>query len=101
MDDLLTLPIIKKLDDSPFIDEVGKAILSLKDNKAAHLTTSLLRPFSMVCVLYIGGCIILCLTVCTPSVSHSNEKMPTLSLCTSRTVTKQNVATVVASPFSL
>ena len=35
------------------------------------------------------------------SVSHSNGKMPTLFLCTSKRVTEQNVATVVTSPFSL
>ena len=35
MDDLLTLPIIPKLDDPPSFDEVEKDILSLKDNKAA------------------------------------------------------------------
>ena len=33
--DLPTLPIIPKLDDPPSFDEVEKAILSLKDNKAA------------------------------------------------------------------
>ena len=35
LDDLPTLPIIPKLDDSPSFDEVIKAILSFKDNKAA------------------------------------------------------------------
>ena len=35
LDDLPTLPIIPRLDDPPSFDEVGKAILSLKDNKAA------------------------------------------------------------------
>ena len=35
LDDLPTLPIIPKLDDPPSFDEVEKAILSLKDNKAA------------------------------------------------------------------
>ena len=35
LDDLLTLPIISKLDDQPSFDEVVKAILNLKDNKAA------------------------------------------------------------------
>ena len=34
-DDLPTLPIIPKLDDPPCFDEVEKAILSLRDNKAA------------------------------------------------------------------
>ena len=33
LDDLPTLPIITKLVDPPSIDEVEKAILSLKDNK--------------------------------------------------------------------
>ena len=35
LDDLPTLPIILKLDDPPSFDEVVKAILSLRDNKAA------------------------------------------------------------------
>ena len=35
LDDLPTLPIIPKLDDPPSFDKVEKAILSLKDNKAA------------------------------------------------------------------
>ena len=35
LDDLPTLPIFHKLDDPPSFDEVVKAILSLKDNKAA------------------------------------------------------------------
>ena len=35
LDDLPTLPIIPKLDDPPSFDEVEKAIISLKDNKAA------------------------------------------------------------------
>ena len=35
LDDLPTLLVIQKLDDPPSFDEVEKAILSLKDNKAA------------------------------------------------------------------
>ena len=35
LDDLPTLPIIPKLDDPPSFDEVERAILRLKDNKAA------------------------------------------------------------------
>ena len=35
LDDIPTLPIIQELDDPPSFDEVEKAILSLKDNKAA------------------------------------------------------------------
>ena len=35
LDDLPTLPIIQKLDDPPSFDEVERAILNLKDNKAA------------------------------------------------------------------
>ena len=35
LDDLPTMPIIQKLNDPPSFDEVEKAILSLKDNKAA------------------------------------------------------------------
>ena len=35
LDDLPTLPIIPNLDDQPSYDEVERAILRLKDNKAA------------------------------------------------------------------
>ena len=35
LDDLSTLPTLPKLDDPPFFGKVEKAILSLKDNKAA------------------------------------------------------------------
>ena len=35
LDDLLTLPIFPKFDDSPSFDKVEKAILSLKDNKTS------------------------------------------------------------------
>ena len=35
LDDLPTLPIIQKLDDPPSFDDVERAILRLKDNKAA------------------------------------------------------------------
>ena len=35
LDDLPTLPVIPKLYESPSFEEVEKAILSLKDNKAA------------------------------------------------------------------
>ena len=101
LDDLPTLPIIPKLDDPPSFDEVERAILRLKDNKAAVLTTSLLRSLSMVAVLYTEGCIISSLTADRLNVSHSNGKMPTLFLYTSKRVTMQNVATVVAFPFSL
>ena len=55
----------------------------------------------MVDVLYTEGCIILSLTAGPLSVSHINGKMPTLFLYTSKRVTEQNVATVVAFPFSL
>ena len=101
LDELPTLPIIPKLDDPPSFDEVEKAIFSPKDNKQPVLTTSLLRSISMVDVLYTEGCIILSLTAGPLIVSHSNGKMPTLFLYTSKIETEQNVATVVASPFSL
>ena len=65
------------------------------------LTTSLLRALSMVGVHYAEVSIILSLTDGPLSVSHSNEKMQTLFLYTSKRVTEQSVATVVASPFSL
>ena len=61
----------------------------------------LLMSLSMVAVPYREGCIILSLTAGLLSVSHSNGKMPTLFLHTSKRVTEHNVATVVASPFSL
>ena len=46
----------------------------------------------MVDVLYTEGCIILSLTAGPLNVSHSNGKMPTLFLYTSKRVTEQNVA---------
>ena len=55
----------------------------------------------MVGVLYTEGCIILSLTAGPLDVSHSNRKMPALFLRTSKMVTEHNVATVVASSFSL
>ena len=55
----------------------------------------------MVAVLYTEGCIILSFAAGPLNVSHSNGEMPTLFLYTSKMVTVQNVATVVASPFSL
>ena len=72
-----------------------------KTTKQPVLTTSLLRSLSMVAVLYTEGCIISSLTAGPLNVSHSNGKMPTLFLYTSKWVTEQNVATVVAFPFSL
>ena len=101
LDDPPTLPIIPKLDDPPSFDEVERAILRLKDNKAAGPATSLLGSLCMVAVLYTEGCIISSLTAGPLNVSHSNGKMPTLFLYTSKRVTEQNVATVVAFPFSL
>ena len=55
----------------------------------------------MVGELYTEGCIMYSLTAGLPNVSHGNGKMPTLFLYTSKGVTEQNVATVVAFPFSL
>ena len=72
-----------------------------KTTKQPVLTTSLLRSLSMVSVLYTEGCVILCLTAGPLNVSHINGKMPTLFLCTSKRVTEQNVATVMAFPFSV
>ena len=46
----------------------------------------------MVAVLYTEGCIILSLTAGQLSVSHRNEKMPTLFLYASKRVTELNVA---------
>ena len=78
-----------------------KAILSLKDNKAAG-------PDNIPAeVKKYGGCALdrrlhnLSMTAGPLNVSHSNGKMPTLFLYTSKRVTEQNVATVMAFPFSL
>ena len=101
LDDLPTLPIIPKHENPPYFEEVEKAILCLKDNKTAGPDNIPLRSLSMVGVLYTEGCIISSLTAGPLNVSHSNEKMPTLFLYTSKRVTEQNVATVVVSPFSL
>ena len=78
-----------------------KAIQVSKTTKQPVLTASLLRSLSMVDVFYTEGCILLSFTAGPLNVSHSNGKMPTLFLHTSKRVIKQNVATVVASPFSL
>ena len=72
-----------------------------KTSKQPVMTTPLLSSLSMVDVPYTEGCLILSLTAGPLSVSHSNGKMPTLFLYTSKRVTEQNVATVVAFPFSL
>ena len=84
LDDLPTLPIIPRLDDPPSFDEVEKAILSLKDNKAAGPDN--IPPE----VIKYGGCALhrrlhnLSLTAGPLNVSHSNAKMPTLFLYTSK-----------------
>ena len=99
LDDLPTLPIIPKLDDPPSFDEVEKVILSLKDNKAAgpdNIPPEVIKHGDVLCT---EGCIILSLIAGQLSVSHSNGKMPTLFVYTSKRVTEQNVATVVASPL--
>ena len=50
LDDLPTLPIIPKLDDTPSIDELEEAIISLKDNKTVD-------PDSIPAeVIKYGGC---------------------------------------------
>ena len=101
LDDLPTLPIIPKRDDPPSYDEVEKAILSLKDNKTAN-------PDNIPAeVIKYGGCASHRMqhnfihdyfsAMCLP---QQNIKMPALFLYTSKQVTEQNVATVVASPFS-
>ena len=85
--DLPTLPIIPKLDDPPPFDEVEKTILCLKDNKT---TGAGKIPAE---VIKYGGCALhrrlhnLILTAGPLCVSHSNGKMPTLFLYTSKRVT--------------
>ena len=99
LDDLPTLPIIPN-DHHP-LTKWKRSFSDSKTTKQLDLTTSLLRSLSMVVVLYTEGCIISSLTAGRLNVSHSNGKMPTLYLYTSKSVTEQNVATVVAFPFSL
>ena len=101
LDYLPTLPIVPKHDDPQSFDEVEKVILSLKDNKATG-------PDNIpVEAIKYGGCALhrrlhnLSLTAGPLNISHSNGKMPTLFLYTSKRVTEQNVATVVAFPSSL
>ena len=72
-----------------------------KTTKQPVLTTSLLRSLSKVGELYTEGSIILSLTAGPLNVSHSNGKMTKLFSYTSKRVTEQNVATVVASPISV
>ena len=101
LDDLPTMPIIPRLDDHHPLTKLERPFSVSKTTKQPVLTTSLLRSFSMVVVLYTEGCIILSSTAGPLNVSHSNGKMPTLFLYRSKRVTEQNVATVVAFPFSL
>ena len=101
LDDLPTLQIIAKLDDPPFFDEVEKAILSLKDNKTAGTDSIPAEVNNMMDVLYTEGCIVLSLTAGPLSVSHRNDKMPTLFLYTSKRVTEQNMETAMESHLSL
>ena len=72
-----------------------------KTTKQQVLTTSLLRSICMVVVLYTEGCIISSLTAGRLNVSHSNGKMPTLFLYTSKIVTEQNVASHGSRGISL
>ena len=57
LDDLLTLPIIPKFDDTPSFEEVAKAILSLKGNKVAGADNAEVINYGYV--LYTDGYIIL------------------------------------------
>ena len=82
--------------------DIGVSLsLSLNDNNLASPDNIPQRSLSMVNMCYIRGCTILSLTAGLQSVSRSNGKMSTLSLYINRRLTKQSVATVVASPFSL
>ena len=101
LDDLPTLPVIPKLDDPPSFDEVEKAILSHKDNKAAG-------PDNIPAeVIKYGGCALhrrlhnFILDCWSAKCLLQQWKNATLFLYTSKRVTEQNVATVVTSPFSL
>ena len=101
LDDLATLPIIPKLDDTPSVDEMEKAILSLKDNKVAgpgNIPAEVIKYGG--CALYrrLHNFILDCWSAkCLPQ----QWKNTILFLHTSKRVTEQNVATFVASPFSL
>ena len=92
------LPIIPKLDDPPSFDDVVMAILCLRDNKTAGPDNI---PAEVIKNGDTEGCVILSLTAGPLNVSPSNGKMPTLFLYANKRVTEQNVATVVAFPFSL
>ena len=59
LDDPQTLPIIPKVDDPPSFDKVKRPFTVSKATKQPVQTTSLLRSFSMVVVLYTEDCIIL------------------------------------------
>ena len=100
--DLPTLPIIQELDDPPSFDEVERAIHRLKDNKAAgpdNIPPEVIKYSG--CALHRRLHNFISLTAGPLNVSHSNGKMPTLFLYTSKRETEQNMATVVAFPFSL
>ena len=91
-----------KHDDPLSFDEVERTILSLKDNKTAgpdNIPAEYDMVLSMVGVPCTEDSVILSLTAGPLNVSYRNEKMPTLFLHTSKMLTEQNVATVVASPY--
>ena len=101
LDDLPTLSNIPKLDDPPSFDEVENAILSIKDNKSAgphNIPPEAIKH---------GGCALHrrlhnFIHDCWSAKCHPQQwKMATLFMYTNRRVTEQNVATVMASPFSL
>ena len=92
LDDLPTLPTIPKFTTHHPLTKWKRPFSVSKTTKLPVLTTSLLRSLSMVAVLYTEGCIILSFTAGPLNVSHSNGKMPTLFLCTSKGVTELNVA---------
>ena len=91
MDDLPTLPIIPKLDDPHSLTKWKRPFSVSKTTKQQVMATSLLRSLNMVGVLYTEGYLVLSMTAGPLNVSHSNEKMPTLFLYTSKRATEQNV----------
>ena len=101
LEDLPTLPIIQSLMTCHPLTKWKRPFSVSKTTKQLVLTTSLLRSLSMADVLYTEDCIILSSTAGPLNVSNCKGKTPTLFLYTSKRVTGQYVATVVAFPFSL
>ena len=101
LDDIPTLPIIQKLDEPPSFDELEKAILSLKNNKTAgpdNIPAEVIKYGRCALHRRLHAFTLDCWSAkCLPQ-QWTNAN---IILVYKQKGTEQNVATVVASPFSL